>query len=49
MHPVKKAYCRVFQVILHIAIPFLPYRRPKVLSSVTDIPGCLEKSVFAMY
>ncbi len=43
MHPVKKAYCRVFQVILHIAIPFLPYRRPQVLSSVTDIPGCLEK------
>ena len=41
MYPVKKAYCRGFQTVLRIALPFLPYRSPRVLDSVLEIPGCL--------
>lgn len=33
-----KAYCRAFQKVFHIAIPFLPYRTPKILESIEDIP-----------
>ena len=27
----KKIYCRVFQEVFHMAIPFLPYRKPALL------------------
>lgn len=37
MNIVKKVYCRVFQTCFRIAIPVLPYRDPKVLSSVKEI------------
>ena len=43
MKPVKKVFCRSFQTVLRIALPFLPYRNPKVLNSVQDIPGCLQE------
>ena len=43
MKPLKKAYCRTFQTVFKIALPFLPYRRPKIITSVKDIPGILEK------
>ena len=32
-----KAYCRIFQTCFRLAMPFLPYREPKLLSSVKDI------------
>ena len=41
MHPLTKVFCRSFQTVLRIAIPILPYRSPKVLDSVQDVPGCL--------
>lgn len=43
MNPIKKIYCRTFQGAFHLAIPFLPYRQPGVIDSVTAIPGILKK------
>ena len=42
MNPVRKLYCRVFQTAFRIAIPLMPYRRPKTLESVEDVPGVLK-------
>ena len=39
----QKAFCRCFQAVLRLALPVLPYRSPKVLEAVGDIPGCLKK------
>ena len=44
MKPLKKIYCRTFQTILKFAIPFLPYRKPKILGSVKAIPDVLKKN-----
>ena len=38
----QKAFCRCFQAVLRLALPVLPYRSPRVLTSVEAIPGCLE-------
>lgn len=43
MHPLRKLYCRTFQLGLKIALPFLPYRKPKIQGSVKAIPGIMEK------
>lgn len=43
MNPVKKAYCRIFQKCFHLALPILPYRKPEILKSVTDIPTIIRK------
>ena len=43
MNPIKKVFCRSFQTVLRIALPFLPYRDPKVCDHVQDIPGCLKE------
>lgn len=43
MQPLKKAYCRIYQKCFHIAIPFLPYRRPKTLKGMDEVPGILVK------
>lgn len=37
MFILKAAYCRIFQKAFKIAIPFLPYREPKILSSCTEL------------
>ena len=39
----KKAYCRTFQTAFKIAMPFLPYREPKILKSETDVASVLKK------
>ena len=44
MHPLRKLYCRTFQLELKIALPFLPYRKPKIQGSVKAIPGIMEKN-----
>lgn len=41
MNRVKEIYCRIYQTTLRTALPFLPYRNPKILHSVTEIPGVL--------
>ncbi len=43
MNPFKKIYCRIFQQAFHIAIPFLPYRKPTLLSNMNELAGLLEK------
>lgn len=43
MNPIKKVFCRCFQTVLRLALPILPYRDPKVLHSVRDVPGCLRE------
>lgn len=42
MNPLQKVYCRTFQAILHMAIPLLPYRNPKILNSIAEIPKELK-------
>ena len=43
MNPLKKAYCRTFQTIFKIALPFLPYRKPKIVGSVKTVPDFIRK------
>lgn len=45
MNPMKKAYCRVYQQVFHVAIPFLPYRHPKDLCNMEDLAKLLVKKV----
>lgn len=33
----RKIYCRAFQLAFRIALPFLPYRNPKIIPSVSGI------------
>ena len=39
----KKIYCRCFQTVFKIALPFLPYRKPKIIGRLDDIPSVLAK------
>ncbi len=43
MNPIKKIYCRTFQAGLKIALPFLPYRKPKIAGSVKALPEIIRK------
>lgn len=42
MNIFKKVYCRIFQTAFHLALPFLPYREPKILSSIQELPDQLK-------
>ena len=42
MNIFKRIYCRSFQFCLKIALPFLPYRNPKILNKVEEIPSNLK-------
>ena len=43
MNSLKRSFCRGFQAAFRLAIPVLPYRDPKVISRVRDIPACLKE------
>ena len=43
MNKLKRAYCRTFQTVFKIALPFLPYRKPEIIGSVKLIPDILMK------
>lgn len=43
MHSIKKIYCRAFQAAFRLAMPFMPYREPEILNSVTEIVPLLHK------
>lgn len=43
MNIFKKIYCRSFQIVFKIALPFLPYRKPKIIGALTGIPEILDK------
>lgn len=43
---VRKIYCRTFQLAFRAALPFLPYRNPKIIPSVAGIADvCRRKGV----
>ena len=44
MNVFKKIYCRIFQECFHIAIPILPYRDPKILNSIEELPAEFAKN-----
>lgn len=44
MNIFKILYCRAFQQALHLAIPFLPYRKPVLLENEMDGIRALEKN-----
>ena len=43
MFVVRRVYCRIFQKAFRAALPFLPYRKPKLLHSVKEIPEVCRK------
>ena len=43
MNPLKKLYCRIFQNVFKFALPFLPYRNPKIIGSLKEVPDVLKK------
>ena len=43
MNTIKKIYCRTFQTVFRIAIPLLPYRKPKRLNGADDVLALLKK------
>lgn len=43
MNPAFQLFCRSFQSVLRFVLPVLPYRDPKVLPRVQDIPKCLKE------
>lgn len=43
MNIFKKLYCRTYQTIFKLAIPFLPYRQPKILKTENDVVAVLKK------
>mgnify|MGYP002627314751 CR=1 FL=1 len=43
MNLFKRIYCRVYQLGFRIAMPLLPYRDPKILTSVGELAVYLKE------
>ncbi len=43
MNIAKRLYCRGIMGTLYVSKPFLPYRKPKILESIGDIPAVLNE------
>ena len=43
MRPLKKIYCRGFQTVFRLILPFLPYRDPKILRRLGEVPPLLKE------
>lgn len=43
MNIVNKIYCRIYQGVFRLAMPFLPYREPEKFESTDDIAPLLKK------
>lgn len=43
MNYFKAIYCRTFQTVFKISLPFLPYRKPKIVGSVKALPEIIHK------
>ena len=41
---VNDFYCRTFQTGLKLALPFLPYRKPKIVGSVNALPDIIKSN-----
>lgn len=44
MNIFKKLYCRTYQTIFKLALPFLPYREPKILNSNEEVISVLKQN-----
>lgn len=38
MNRLRKIYCRTYQTVFRLALPFLPYRTPEVVGSIKKLP-----------
>ncbi len=46
MRIIRKIYCRAFQTVFRAALPFLPYRNPKIIPTVAGIADvCRKKGI----
>ena len=43
MKRLERVYCRAFQGVFRAALPFMPYREPKNLHSIVQIPDVLQE------
>ena len=43
MKRLERVYCRAFQGVFRAALPFMPYREPKILHSIVQIPDVLQE------
>lgn len=43
MNKLYKIYCRVFQIGMRIALPILPYRNPKIIESIAEVPQLVKQ------
>ena len=43
MNSLRKIYCRGFQTVFKAALPFLPYRKPKIVNSVKALSEVMQK------
>ena len=43
MNIFKKAWCRVFQTVFHMALPILPYREPRIYHDVEQLGALFEE------
>ncbi len=43
MNIFKKIYCRIYQQVFHVAIPFMPYREPKILENMEEVVKTLKE------
>lgn len=49
MFVLRKIYCRSFQLVFRLALPFLPYRNPKIIPSLTGITDvCRKKDIHSV-
>ena len=46
MNIFKKIYCRVFQKAFRLALPFLPYREPKILNNMYELCDVIRAQKF---
>ncbi len=44
MRIIRKIYCRTFQTVFRAALPFLPYRNPRIVPSVAGIPDVCRRN-----
>lgn len=44
MNPIYKIFCRIYQTAFRAAIPFLPYREPKLYRNITALAPLLKQN-----
>lgn len=44
MNIFKKAYCRIFQTVFRLAIPFMPYRKPQIITEIENLASVIKNN-----